>query len=50
MPLRAKYRPLSAAAEAGIRTPSPFGARFAVEPPDIEIDDNLREVIKKLSM
>jgi len=49
MPLRVKSRPLSQH-DNGPRTPSPFGARYSGELPDIEHDDSFREVIKKLSM
>jgi hypothetical protein len=49
MPVRVKPRPLSQP-EAGIRTPSPYGARLYNELPEIDEEDNFRDVIKKLSV
>lgn len=49
MPVRVKPRPLSQQ-DAGIRTPSPYGARLYNELPEIYEDDNFRDVIKKLSV
>lgn len=52
MPLRVKSRPLPQA-DAGMRTPSPFGrrqVRIGIELPDIDVDDTFRDVVKKLSI
>lgn len=47
--MRVKSRPVSGI-ESGLRTPSPYGARYDAGLPDIEQDDSFREVVKKLSM
>lgn len=51
-PVRVKSRPLPQA-DAGLRTPSPFGSsrlvRFGPDLPDIAAGDSFRDVVKKIS-
>lgn len=51
-PVRVKSRPLPQA-DAGLRTPSPFGSsrlvRFGPDLPDIAAEDSFRDVVKKIS-